>query len=241
ATTFPFVTFLALQPRRSPFTSSPSSTLPPATLTVLSWHHGPQATSPAAPSTHLTTQLLPRVLPFLTRIKDRKHDRHVHAEQDHAYQESATPDRERIKQRQAEECLEHARAEEERKHQETEERERREAKDCREHATHARTSPEGDAVPQKDAEVEIERILERTIVRSEAQHPLAGTQQGEWWVFTLALAYPRTPVPGVKLGEIPALHGGAQVVVEMLAGTKQPGHSVGDEDDSFVTEDSDEE
>lgn len=109
-----------------------------------------------------------------------------------------------------------------------------------EDATHARTSPEGDAVPQKDAEVEIERILERTIVRSEPQHPLAGTQQDEWWVFALALAYPRTPVPGVKLGEIPALRGGAQVVVEMLAGAKQPGR-VGDEDDGFVTEDSDEE
>ncbi|KAG5634494.1 hypothetical protein H0H81_001766 [Sphagnurus paluster] len=315
ATTFPFVAFLALQPRRSPSsTSTSSSTPPPATLTVLSRHHGPQATSPAALSTHLTTQLLPRVLPFLTRIKDRERererDRRVRAEQDRAYQESAARDRERIEQRQAEERLERARADEERKRRETEERERREAKDRRERverlrgewrlwlravfatpaatnaspglpialrlpkggramrtfaheqgltalyawvaaelasteaATHVRTSPEGDVVPEKDAEVEVERILERTIARSEPQHPLADTQQGEWWGFALALAYPRTPVPwapGVKLGNIPALRGGAQVVVEMLAGAKQPSHSVGDEDDGYVTEDSDEE
>ncbi|KIJ12714.1 hypothetical protein PAXINDRAFT_136808 [Paxillus involutus ATCC 200175] len=106
ATTFPFVAFLALQPRRNLSTSSSSSSS--AVLTVLSRHHGrsvPQSgpTSAQALMYHLEHQLLPRVTPFLTRYKsqlqEHERDRLLREQQDKAFQDSARRDRERIQAR----------------------------------------------------------------------------------------------------------------------------------------------
>ncbi|KAL4066084.1 hypothetical protein J3A83DRAFT_4262695, partial [Scleroderma citrinum] len=70
ATTYPFATFLSLQPRRNVTPSSYSSSSP--VLTVLSRHSGrsvldSRTTSTQSVITHLEQQLPPRVKPFRTR------------------------------------------------------------------------------------------------------------------------------------------------------------------------------
>jgi len=129
ATTYPFVAFLALQPRRNPASSSstPRASQPPL-LTVLSRHQGPSSSGgPTAPDTlvtHLTTQVIPRVQSFLDRIqaqhRDRDRDRRIREEQDAAFRETARRDRERIEARGEEE-----RVERERRGREMEEEENR--------------------------------------------------------------------------------------------------------------------
>ncbi|KNZ79682.1 UBX domain-containing protein 10 [Termitomyces sp. J132] len=120
ATTYPFVAFVALQPRRNPSSSSRPSANPSPALTVLSRHQGPSSgpTSPSTLSSHLTTQLLPRVTPFLTRIQAqnaaRERDRVLRSEQDAAFHATAARDRARIESKLAaeREAAERARAEE---------------------------------------------------------------------------------------------------------------------------------
>ncbi|KAJ7198781.1 hypothetical protein GGX14DRAFT_468850 [Mycena pura] len=102
ATTYPFVAFLALQPRRTPRLDSSSNSASPPTLTVLSRHQGPpsSATSPATLVAHLETQVLPRVTPFLARLRAAQHvadtDRALREEQDRAFRETAARDSARI-------------------------------------------------------------------------------------------------------------------------------------------------
>ena len=144
ATTYPFVAFLSLQPRRSLNGSSsrPTGSQPPS-LTILSRHQGPctpSASGPGATSAqalmhHLTHQLLPRVSPFLERIcashRERDLDRQLREEQDHAFREAARRDKERIEEKMAEERKEQERyrmmaEEKQRKVNEAEERRRKE-------------------------------------------------------------------------------------------------------------------
>ncbi|PPQ99422.1 hypothetical protein CVT24_005409 [Panaeolus cyanescens] len=145
ATTYPFVAFVALQPRRSPSsTSTLNNSNQPTQLTVLSRHQGPSksySSSSSAPTSaatllaHLENQLLPRVNPFLNRLihaqEQRAHDRRLREEQDRAYQESARRDKERILKSMEEARLkkereERERMEEERRRKEEEDRIRRE-------------------------------------------------------------------------------------------------------------------
>jgi FAS-associated factor 2 len=115
-TTYPFVAFLALQPRRgtrSAASNTNGTTTNPPTLTILSRHQGrcaPTSTSPTSPTsltTHLNSQLLPRILPFLERIRntarERDRDRLLREEQDRAFRDAARRDRERIQGRMEEE------------------------------------------------------------------------------------------------------------------------------------------
>ncbi|KAH0828611.1 hypothetical protein J3R83DRAFT_2941 [Lanmaoa asiatica] len=106
ATAYPFVAFIALQPRRNHLSSSSSTSTP--VLTILSRHHGPSVpdsgpTSAQTLTHHVEHQLLPRVSPFLTRFKsqlqEREKDRIIREQQDRAFQESAQRDRERIQAR----------------------------------------------------------------------------------------------------------------------------------------------
>ena len=100
ATTYPFVAFVALQPRLSRNTSSSPA------LTVLSRHQGPSTTesttptSPQALCDHLTEQLLPRVKPYLERLqnaeRERTRQRRIMEEQQQAFELSALRDRERL-------------------------------------------------------------------------------------------------------------------------------------------------
>lgn len=133
ATTYPFVAFLALQPRRSPNgSSSRSASSQPPSLTILSRHQGPCTSSISTPTPtsaqslthHLTHQLLPRVTPFLERIhalhRERDRDRQLREEQDRAFRDTARRDKERIESKMAEE-----RREQERNRMMTEERQRK--------------------------------------------------------------------------------------------------------------------
>ncbi|PCH42010.1 hypothetical protein WOLCODRAFT_137652 [Wolfiporia cocos MD-104 SS10] len=130
ATTYPFVAFIALQPRRT----AGSGSSPAPTLTILSRHQGPSIPSASAPTAaqslvaHLNEHLLPRVKPFLERIqaeaRERARERALRAEQDRAFEESRIRDKERVERRMEEE----RRAEQERKRREEEaEIERQEA------------------------------------------------------------------------------------------------------------------
>ncbi|EKM74991.1 hypothetical protein AGABI1DRAFT_88082 [Agaricus bisporus var. burnettii JB137-S8] len=108
ATTYPFIAFVALQPKRTPSSSSRShsSSSPQPVLTVLSRHQGkpyPSSSGPTSAQTlidHLDRQLLPRVNPFLERLRaqqrERERDRQLRDEQDRAFQEAARRDKERI-------------------------------------------------------------------------------------------------------------------------------------------------
>jgi FAS-associated factor 2 len=118
ATTYPFVAFVALQPRRMGQSSQRS------VLTVLSRHQGPSIPASSAPTSaqtlvsHLNDQLLPRVLPYLTNLRSqaaeretarlyeqhqREKERALRAEQDRAFEETARRDKERIERKIAEE------------------------------------------------------------------------------------------------------------------------------------------
>ncbi|RPD56562.1 hypothetical protein L226DRAFT_531309 [Lentinus tigrinus ALCF2SS1-7] len=108
ATTYPFVAFIALQPRRAPASSAP----PAPTMTILSRHQGPSIPSTSAPTaaqtlvTHLNEHLLPRVNPFLAKLRsqaaERDRERKLREEQDRAFAESARKDAERIEKRRQE-------------------------------------------------------------------------------------------------------------------------------------------
>ncbi|CAK5262209.1 unnamed protein product [Mycena citricolor] len=115
ATTYPFVAFVALQPRRGVRPSSSSSAS--ESLTVLSRHQGPSvpaASGPTAAQTlidYLNHTLLPRVEPFLARVRTQRDDealeafrkedeaarnRRLRDEQDRAFAATAAKDVARI-------------------------------------------------------------------------------------------------------------------------------------------------
>ena len=141
ATTYPFVAFVALQPRRSPSGNSGNQNTSSPTLTILSRHQGrsvPSSGPTSAPSlvTHLERHVLPRVMPFLDVLKaaerERQLERQLREDQDRAYRESARRDRERIeaKMREEREAAEEKRRQEEEAEREKEKRELEE-QECR--------------------------------------------------------------------------------------------------------------
>jgi len=141
ATTYPFIAFVALQPRRSPSGNTGIQNTSSPTLTILSRHQGRSVpssgpTSAASLVSHLERQVLPRVMPFLDVLKaaerERQLERRLREEQDKAYKESARRDKERIEakmRKEREEAEERRKQEEEAKREkerrELEEQERR--------------------------------------------------------------------------------------------------------------------
>ncbi|KAK7043947.1 UBX domain-containing protein 10 [Paramarasmius palmivorus] len=135
-TSFPYIAFLGLQPSRSTSSSNSSSSTRGSTeptLSILSRHQGAEACTPEKLVTHLQETLLPRVKPYLARVKttretlavqrdleesQRREERRIREEQDRAFEAAALRDRERI--------LAKMRQEEEAKRREREEREKRE-------------------------------------------------------------------------------------------------------------------
>ena len=171
ATTYPFVAFVGLQPRRGAHLSEAP------VLTVLSRHQGPSTpndtdlpsselgpTSAAALCLHLTNSLLPRVTPYLARLRataaEREAHRRLREEQDAAFARAAEEDRLRIVRKQEEERrkkeeiemqeLAKAREEAERRRAQ-EEREAREANRLLWYRYARRTLLESDATPGKDS------------------------------------------------------------------------------------------
>jgi FAS-associated factor 2 len=104
------VAFIALHPV-PPHLGGPSATHSGSSprLTVLSRHEGSPSskTSASTLTTHITTSLLPRVTPLLTRLRtekwEREQERRLRDEQDRAFAEAAARDKERVLKRQAEE------------------------------------------------------------------------------------------------------------------------------------------
>lgn len=115
--TLPFVAFVAIQP---PGAGAPSTS---PTMQVISRLEGSpsSSTSAAALLTQLNTIVLPRVRPFLTRLRGEREtrlaERRLREEQDRAYQAAARKDEERVLK---------ARAEEGRRKRDKEEREEKE-------------------------------------------------------------------------------------------------------------------
>lgn len=126
--TLPFVAFLALQPPPPSATSSSTTPL----MTVISRHEGSPASTTSAPAllAHLNTVVLPRVTPYLTRLRAEKEtrlaERRLREEQDRAYAAAARKDEERVLKARAEEGK--RRVEAGRRQMEAEEREERERK-----------------------------------------------------------------------------------------------------------------
>lgn len=120
ATTYPFIAFAALQPQRSPAPGASSSSSP--VMTILSRHAGIDATSTDKILAHLADALIPRVKPFLDRLKTeerrREQERFMRAEQDRAYREAMNRDKERIERKIREEKEAQRRAEEDRAREE---------------------------------------------------------------------------------------------------------------------------
>lgn len=87
-------------------------------MTILSRHAGIDATTTDKILAHLADSLVPRVKPFLDRLKTeerrREQERFMRAEQDRAYRESMNRDKERIERKVREEQQARKRAEEER-------------------------------------------------------------------------------------------------------------------------------
>jgi FAS-associated factor 2 len=130
-TTYPTVSFVALHPPRGRSNNNTSTS--GASLHVFSHHAGAENCRPALLATHIRAVLLPRVSPFLTRVRTeeitRAEERRIREEQDRAYAEASARDAEKIYARRAEEArkAKEQREAEERKakaQREAEERER---------------------------------------------------------------------------------------------------------------------
>lgn len=130
----PCIAFLALQPSSSPVsTSSPR-------MAIITRLEGPTACAAPAVLAHLTTIVLPRVSPFLARLRaqaaSRDAERRIREEQDRAYRAAALKDTERVlKVRREEErkkldLVERVRRDEDKANRERERQERKEKADA---------------------------------------------------------------------------------------------------------------
>lgn len=233
ATTYPFVAFISLQPR---VRSSSSATANPA-LAILSRHSG--CTSETL-VTHITETILPRMMPFLSRLqaqsRAREADRLLRLEQDSAFHASERADAERILRRRAEEAEQTARQEAARR-AELEKKDQAEMKKRwrRWAQSQLADEPSGGVrigVKLPDGRRAIRRFNESddlellyTFVDGQL-YPVEEHGPGKYappqdyvheWEFKLAVAFPRTEVPclsGRKMGDVDALKGGANLVVE---------------------------
>lgn len=234
ATTYPFVAFVCLHPRRS--NPAPSAAL----MTVFSSHAGLANTRSAQLATHVRATLLPRAQPFLQRVRAehsaRLEERRLRAEQDAAYEAAARADTARIMARRAEEAR-----------LEREERERADGVRAAErralNAARWRAVVRPTLVPPEQGGAV--RLAVRLPHGARAQRAFAPTDTLEGlyafvdtqiapaaagdgqspdagyeheWGFALAVAYPRAVLPPpskTPIGEVAALKSGATLVAEV--------------------------
>jgi FAS-associated factor 2 len=233
ATTYPFVAFISLQPRVRSSSSSTSN----SSLAILSRHSDCNAETLV---THIADTILPRMTPFLSRLqaqsRARETDRLLRVEQDIAFHASERADAERILLRRAEEGERVARedaarrSELERKRQEEKKREWRRWAQSQlgdEPSSGVRIGvklPDGRRAIRRFSENDSLEALYMFVdgqlypydedVSREVSAPLDYAHE---WEFKLAVAFPRTEVPclpGRKVGDVQALKGGANLVVE---------------------------
>jgi len=270
ATTYPFVAFVSLHPVPTHLGSGSSRSGSGPRLTVLSRHEGPPATTTSATTlqAHITTSLLPRVTPLLSRLRserwNRAQERSLRDEQDRAFEEAATKDKERVQAKQQAErqaiAEEQSRLAAQRDLTAQTERKAQWRRWARKHMVPSepnaatdgglrigvlmpngkrgirRFASDGDA---EDVYAFVESLLIPTTELEEEDPDVAPAGYSHEWSFTLATSFPRAEIPtkGVKLGTIEGLKGGANLVVEM----KQAESAEGDDDSSDEDEDSSEE
>lgn len=249
ATTFPFVAFIALQPRL-PISRSQTG-LPPTALTVLSRHPSAAMPIPLTPSAlveHITTTIMPRVRPLRLQVLARKEERRLREQQDAAFKSAEQADGERIRRRRREEAeaQEQARLKEEARRIAAEEHKRKEEKhqsykrwlSCKLallRAEPARGIRIGVRLP--DGRLGIRKFHETSHVEDlyvwtgSMLYNVIPIQKKEEdfdnyvpeYDFSLAAAFPRCQIPLVKdqlLGDVDALKAGANLIVE---GFRDPG------------------
>ncbi|TFY68152.1 hypothetical protein EVG20_g3669 [Dentipellis fragilis] len=273
ATTYPFVAFIALQPpRSSAFTGASNNGggnggASPA-LTVLSRHQGLTPTSASALTAHIEQQLLPRVAPFLARLKaqarERELERALRAEQDEAFRRAAERDLEKRlerERREREEQEESERAERERAERERVRREKEERRArWRRGARAAFVGPEREGGVRGETVSSLYAFVDAHLApeAEDAEGAAGDEREGEgeaglaellrecgdadaWWGFKLYTAYPRREIAwiaGVALSNVDGLERGGQLVVEMVSQRDSANESVSGDGDGYDTEES---
>jgi len=250
ATTYPFVAFIALQ-TRGLRTGASSSTSGATRLAVLSRHEGSPLSATSAPTlqAYITSTLIPRITPLLTRLRNeqrtRQAERLLREEQDKAFRDAEKRDRERIEKRRAEE----------RARLEAEEEKRRQAEAAAAHAgareqwrRWARKTivppelkegvrvgirlPDGrrlvrnfapeSTLEQLYAFVDVQSLPADSETTADPETPPSNfTPQ---WDFQLASTYPRTEIPYAKdtrIMDVPALQHGANLIAEVIRNGQQ--------------------
>ena len=106
AATFPFLAFLSLQPSAPSRLIGSHNSTSHSRMTVFSRFEGLQQTTINSLRQHIVETLLPRLGPFLNRLKAQKRDRDMQRllreDQDRAYAEAGKRDLERVRAKEAE-------------------------------------------------------------------------------------------------------------------------------------------
>lgn len=106
STTFPFIAFLSVQPMQPSRLTGSTPTATTGRMSVFSRLEGLQATSQTALESHITDTVLPRLSPFLGRLRTQKREREMQRllreEQDRAYAETSKRDLDRVRAKEAE-------------------------------------------------------------------------------------------------------------------------------------------
>ncbi|KAG2138450.1 uncharacterized protein EDB93DRAFT_1165708 [Suillus bovinus] len=260
ATTYPFVAFLALQPRRH---GAPSGAAP--VVTILSRHQGRSAATASVLVDHLNTQLLPRVTPFLVRFKtmlqDRDRDRRIREEQDRAFREAARRDREAIEMRVRQEKEEEERvrkhAEDVKRKQEDLARQKHQAgirMEWRKFMRNRLLSPEARGLrlavklpgngrvvrsfPPSATLTALYAFADSHLIPSNSRPEDDPSQAPEgvvrhaWWGFTLASAYPRREFRWKANASLTetGLRDGEQIVMELITGRESANGQISDDE-----------
>ncbi|KZO90637.1 hypothetical protein CALVIDRAFT_542498 [Calocera viscosa TUFC12733] len=259
ATTYPFVAFIALQAKgpRTPGASSSASAT--TRLAVLSRHEGSPSSATSAPTlqAYITSTLLPRITPLLTRLRNeqraRQAERLLREEQDRAFRDAEKRDRERIEKKRGEERA-RLQAEGEKRRQAEEEALRAERTDqWRRWARKSLVPPEMKDGVRIGVRLADGRRLIRNFARvSTLEHLYAFVDVQSLsddsatsvdsdfpppnytpeWDFQLASTYPRIEIPFAKdmrIMDIPALQNGANLIAEV---TRNGQHKAADDSDS---------
>lgn len=259
ATTYPFVAFVSLHPRSGPRSAS-SSTPQLSVISRHSGSPQTQTSAAvlhAYITTTLVPRVTPLLNRLRAEARTRQQERDLRAEQDRAFAEAERLDRERMLKRREEEARLQREAEEIQRKQ-LEERMREQWKN--EWRRHARSTlpvepgpecagrlrigmrlPDGqrlvrhfgpsDTLDVLYTFVDVQFVDRVSTDGGSTARPPADYNPG--FDFTLTTAFPRVEVPfakGTSLGSIGALKGGANLAVEMRAGSGKLSSSMDDED-----------
>jgi FAS-associated factor 2 len=262
ATTYPFVAFVSLHPVPThlggPGTSHSGSG---PRLTVLSRHEGSPTSNTSAQTlhTHITTSLLPRVTPLLTRLRterwNRAQERALREEQDRAFQEAAAKDRERVLQKQEAERRTAAEAEariaSEQQRVALSEKRTQWRRYARKHLVPPEPVsgglrigirlPDGKRAVRRfaseDDTTALYTFVETLLISPqdvEGDSDAAPSGYTHEWSFALVTSFPRHEIPSlskVPLTSIDELKGGANLVVEMTGPVADLEQGDSDDDD----------